>query len=536
MSRLRILAGLACGATLLLLLGGPGRADEAPRPLVVLEEQEPQTTWPLLARTMSEIRLSELLFDRLFASRTGGVPTSRVFADGWQARGDELSVALREGLRFSNGAPVTFADVVFTINDVYRRVETGHVSAAWYTRVLGDARQTSPTTGRLPFEVAVPEAEAERYLVTTALFSRDQLERSDGPVDLDGRVRTPLGTGPFHAPGPIADLDDVTLARNRHRLDDGQPSTAAVRSVRLLYDQDAARQKELMDGGRADVWVSPPPAVLPAFRADRTRFAVRSYDLHQWWYVAVNPHNEHLARPEVREALDRAIPRRQLVDKLGGEAATLMSGPFLPTSAWRPTDLEPTAPDPEQVAVLMTAAGYRQQGGRWSRDGQEVALRLGVEAGIADDFNDVVYGLVDGLEDAGFRIRVRAVRGSEWADAVEGGRAGSSFDLVLGRWNTDREEAALELFRAASPTVNLFGWSSERTEQLIRDFYAESRGPRREALMQALHRHLHTERPYLFLWSLETRSIVRKDRVSGFRAAPYYFYSWFERLEWRAAP
>lgn len=530
---------LAASAALILaaLLPGLPRADDAaPRPLVVLEEQEPQTSWPMLARTMSELRLGELLFDRLFVSRTGGSPVSRVFDEGWRTHGQDLVVAVREGMRFSDGSPVSFSDVAFTLNDVYRRAETGHLAAPWYARVLGDAKQSSPATGKIRFQVSMPERGAERYLVTTALLSQHALKAEAEGVDLAGAERRPIGTGPFHAAVPIADFDDITLQRNPHRLRDRSPEPGEVEAVRLLYDQDAARQRELMEGGRADVWVSPPPAVLPVFRADRERFGVRSYHLNQWWYVALSTGDGHLANPVVREALDLAIPRRQLVDKLGAESAQLTSGPFLPDSAWAPPDLSPTPEDPAGTRRLMEEAGYVLAGGRWTRDGAPVELRLGVEAGISDDFNDVLYGLVEAWEDAGFRIRVRAIGPSAWVQQVEAGQAGERWDLVLGRWNLDREEAALELFRAPSsdqPGLNLFGWVSERTEQTLRDFYAEPSGPRREALMQGLHRHLQAERPYLFLWSLQTRSVYRKDRITGFKAAPFYFYSRFDRIRWK---
>ncbi len=516
------------------VLAGSPAVGEEPRPLVVLEEQEPQTPWPLLSRTMSEVRLGELLFDRLFVNRAGGSPESLVFAEGWEARGEELSVTLREGLAFSDGNPVTFRDVVFSINDVYRRAELGHLSADWYRRVLGDARQTSPTTGRMPFLVEVPRDEAERYLLTTALLSRASLGNPEGPPDLVASRRTPVGSGPFRTAGPIADFDDIRLTRNPHRLD-AVDSADRVEALRLLYDQDAARQRELMEGGRADVWVSPPPATLPAFRADKARFGVRTYDLHQWWYVAVDPSHPHVSRPEVRQALDLALPRGQLVDKLGAGSAVLTSGPFLPSSAWRPADLEPTPEDPAGAAALMEGAGYVRAGGRWTRDGEDVELRLGVEGGIADDFNDVLYGVVDAWEDAGFRVRVRSIRAADWTGVVEAGNASERYDLILGRWNLDREEASLELFRRSdrTPAVNLFGWSSDRTEELIAAFYAESRGPAREALMQQLHRHLHEQRPYLFLWSMKTSSVFRRDRITGFRAAPYYFFSWFDRIAWR---
>jgi peptide/nickel transport system substrate-binding protein len=530
-------ATLVCLAVLAAPWPAVVAQDEGPRTLVVLEEEEPQTTYPLLSRTMSEARLGELLFDRFFVTSSGGDVDSRVFLDGWRARSPNLTITLREGLKFSDGTEATFSDVAFTINDVYRRADVGHPSADWYAKVFGDSQQITPTTGSIRYLVSMPDEGAERYLVTTTLLSRAALA-GDGPADLVGTKRQPVGTGPFHAAAPIDNFDDVSLMRNPHRLVEGEPKERQVDAVRLLYDQDAARQKELLEGGRADVWVAPPPAVLPGFRADRDRFSVRTYDLNQWWYVAVDPANVHLASPAVREALDRVVPRQQLREKLGADSAELTSGPFLPGSAWLPGDVGSTPEDRDGSKLLMEADGYVLEGGRWKKDGQEVDLRLGVEGDILDDFNDVVYGLVDGWEDAGFRVRVRAIRSSDWRNVVEAGQASGEYDLILGRWNLDREEAALELFRAASGKgvqVNLFAWSHDDVEGIVRDFYAETSGPAREALMQKLHRLVSTERPYLFLWSLKTQSVYRKDRVTGFRAAPYYFYSRFEGLAWKDA-
>ena len=532
--------GLLVVPGVLLSTSGAGSAvaqDEGPRALVVLEEEEPQTTYPLLSRTMSEARLGELLFDRFFVTTSGGDIDSRVFAEGWRARNPNLTITVREGLKFSDGVDATFSDVAFTINDVYRRQDLGHTSAGWYARIFGDSQQITPTTGSVRYLVPMPDEGAERYLVTTTLLSRAAL-MGDGGVDLVASRRQPVGSGPFHAAAPIDNFDDVRLMRNPHRLTDGEPDPLRLEAVRLLYDQDAARQKELLEGGRADVWVAPPPAVLPGFRADRDRFGVRTYDLNQWWYVAVDPANPHLAAPAVREALDRAVPRQQLRDKLGADSAELTSGPFLPGSAWLPGDLAPTPQDRDGTRQLMEAAGYTHEGGRWMKDGEEVALRLGVEGDILDDFNDVVYGLVDGWEDAGFRVRVRAIRASDWRTVVEAGQASGNWDLVLGRWNLDREEAALELFRKPQGQgiqVNLFGWSHDEVEGIVKDFYAETSGPAREALMQKLHRLVSGERPYLFLWSLKTQSVYRRDRITGFRAAPYYFYSRFEGIAWKEA-
>jgi len=526
--QLRASLGIAAALAALAAPSTASLQDEI-KALVVLEEDEPQTTYPLLSQTMSEQRLGELLFDRFFYSTAGGDLDSRIFTPERKVAIPRLRLITRDGLKFSDGSDAAWTDVQYTINQVYRRASVGHSSAAWYARVFGDASAiVPPTMGALTYLVSMPEEGAERYLQTTVLLSSKALGETP---DLEATKRHPVGTGPYFAATAIESFDKVTLLKNPHR-----ESTSNVDAITLLYDQDAARQKELMEGSRAHLWVSPPPAVLPAFKQQQDRFGVRTYDLNQWWYLALDHSGPHLASPAVRLALDLAVPRTQLAEKFGGDSAQLTSGPFLPGSAWEPGDAAATAENREVGAAAMTEAGYTLENHRWTKDGAAVELRLGVEGDILDDSNDVVYGLVDAWENAGFKVRVRGIRDSDWRAVVEAGKAGGEYDVLLGRWNLDREEAALELFRKPSgdgPRVNLFGWADERVEQIIKDFYAETSGPQREALMQSLHTLLHDERPYLFLWSLRVQSVYRKDEVTGFRASPFYFFTRIDQIAWR---
>jgi peptide/nickel transport system substrate-binding protein len=529
----------------LLVVLGPGeraQADEAPVELVVLEEDEPQTTYPFNSRTMAEQRLSELLFDRLFINGVGGDIESHVIAPGWRARAPNLTVTMRDGLMFSDGTPVSFGDIAFTINDVYRRQDVGHGLASWYARVFGDAQQITPSVGSVRYLVEMPDAGAERYLLTTPLLSQDAMTVG-GRVDIEATRRTPVGTGPFHTATSIENFDDVRLQRNPHRPIPkrllGKSDREPVRAIRLLYDQDAARQKELMEGSRADLWVTPPPAVLPTFRNQKERYAVRGYDLNQWWYVALNHAHPWLGKPEVRKALDLVIQREQLVAKFGADSARATSGPFLPGSAWTPGDSAPTSFDREAAGGQLRAAGLTQDGSRWLAGSAPVEIRLGVQADLLDDFNDVIYGIINGWEDLGFKVRVRGIRAPDWASKIEAGKGHEDFDAIIGRWNLDREEAALELFRARDgegPTTNLFGWTDPEVEQILTDFYSETSGPVREALMQKLHRLVSERRPYLFLWTVQVQSVIRRDKVVGFRPAPFYYFTNIDRAAWRVAP
>ena len=120
---------------------------------------------------------------------------------------------------------------------------------------------------------------------------------------------------------------------------------------------------------------------------------------------------------------------------------------------------------------------------------------------------------------------------------VETGGAPAQFDLILGRWNVDREEGVLDLFVArpegAKRTVNIMDYANPRIDEAVGAFYQESSGPEREALMRDLHAKLHDDRPYLFLWSLKVNSVYRRDRLKGVNPAKYYYYTTIDDWRWR---
>ena len=291
-------------------------------------------------------------------------------------------------------------------------------------------------------------------------------------------------------------------------------------------------------GRKADVWVAPPPSVVPEFANQPDLYRVMPYDLNQWWYVAVDTLDPRLSDPRVREALDLMVPRPQLTEKFGGSSATPLSGPFLPGSAWCAPDVPPTAQDPQRAAELLNAAGFVHEGGAWSKDGSALELVLGVQSDIYDDFGDVVYTLAEGWRDGHVEVEVRPILPAAWRQLVEAGRAAEQYDLILGRWNVDREESALDLFLARGAeqrSVNIFAFASESVDGSVRAFYDEASGPEREAIMRGLHQRLHDDRPYLFLWSLRVDSIYRQDRLAGVRPSRFYYFTGVDQWRWRNA-
>lgn len=542
----------ALAAALLALSAGlmlPGIAsslDWASRVLVVLEEGEPQWPYPFMARSMSEQRLSELLFQRLFRVSTGGELVSDVFEPGWTQIPPELRVDVKEDLKFCDGRSADFSDVAFTMNSVYRRSDIGHQLAPTYTSLFDDAQQVSYRHGNLGFKVAMPETGAAYYLINTPLLSQAALGESDPfkVPDVTAHRRKPVGTGPFCAPAAgIRDFDDIRLDRNPYkpipdRLAKDSELTP-VQKIRLRYDQDPAMQKQLIQGGRADIWVAPPPAVLPEFRNQSSRFGVRGYELKQQWFVAVNVGEEPLSDPRVREALDKTIPREELAAKLGEDAARLSSGPFPPGSAWSPPDALPTALDPAGADKLLEWAGFAKKGGVWAKDGKLLTIKLGVQADILDDANDVVYGLSEAWIQAGFAVEVQGITLKRWREDIEGGDMEHDFDLILGRWNTYREDSMIELFTWSENEprpLNLFRYHDDVLNDLSVAFWSETHMPEREALMQQFHKRAARERPYLFLWNLNISSVYRRDRVAGFRPTPFYFFTEVQNLAWRSGP
>jgi peptide/nickel transport system substrate-binding protein len=303
-----------------------------------------------------------------------GLNVVPALAEDWRSPdGRTLVLALRAGLRFADGRAVTAEDVAESLAAAKR--------LSW------------PNVGYLATVEGVRALDAQRIEVRAARPDPTLLARLAWafvlPADAVGKKPVPLtGTGPYVLEGWVRD-ESFVFARSAHHW--GPPAPFARAEFRVVPD-DRTRVS-LVERGEADLADFVPPDTWETFR-NRAGLRLVVGAGHRVLFLGLRMDRPPFADPRVREALDLAIDRGLLRDRvLAGKGD--IANQLLPRGVvgFAP-DLPPSRLDRARARKLLKEAGL-PPGHRLRLDGpknryvQDVALMQEVARQLAEVGLDV---------------------------------------------------------------------------------------------------------------------------------------------------
>jgi peptide/nickel transport system substrate-binding protein/oligopeptide transport system substrate-binding protein len=295
-------------------------------------------------------------------------------AESWvvTANGARVALRLRKGLRFSDGSPLTAADVVYSLSRV---ASADYASAAadrlrliaGFDQVHGDVETSNDSERRRLAGVRSSDKRTVEISLTRpyADFVRLLATRLTAPISMraagaDPRAfaRRPVCVGPYRLAEPfVPGASAVRLVRSAAytAADSGltRGGTGYADEVRFRVYPTSAAAAAAARRGEVDV--------APAAPADAT--GVRSGPGPELEYVGLPTTTAPFDRPEVRRALALALSRTELVRRVFPGTRVPATG-FLPptTGAARSCADLPPAGDVAAAARLLTTAGVDLRG------------------------------------------------------------------------------------------------------------------------------------------------------------------------------
>ena len=302
---------------------------------------------PLLALSDADRDLATLTYAGLMGLSGSGTLVP-VLAERYDVSpdGKTYTFVLREGARFSDGTPITSADVLFTVGKAQDAALKSPQYANWagVSAVAVDARTVR-------FTLAKPYTPFLSLTTLGILPSRLWQNISDEEFPFSTLETNPVGAGPFMVTGISRDasglIQNVTLSANpRYVL--GRPYLDRITVTFFSRSEDLANAR-----AAGTIESAYDVAAGGALRAPYARV----------YGVFFNPSEKQVfARPEVRKALSVALDRSAIVTGVLGGYATPVAGPVPPGS-----NVE-QAPVPESAGATAAAAAVLQNAG-WTYDG-----------------------------------------------------------------------------------------------------------------------------------------------------------------------
>ncbi|WP_293862880.1 ABC transporter substrate-binding protein [uncultured Alsobacter sp.] len=426
--------GMAVSAAALLIALPPASAAD----LKIGIKSEPSSMDPQFHVLVPNMQVSLAMFDPL-VMMSPKLVAEPALAQSWKTVSDTVwEFKLRQGVKFSDGSPLTADDVVFTFDRI-PKVPNSPTAFTLFTRQIAKVEAVDAGTVRFTTKQPYP-------LLVTDLANLPILSKvaASGPAP-EGRTTTELnrgeglvGTGPFKFVSWQKGAD-IVLERNPNYW--GKASEWDKVIIRPMTNP-AARSAALLSGD-IDMMEDPPTADLEQLKAN-PKVEVSEGLAMRIIYVALDSFAEPspgipgvgsrnpLKDRRVREALSLALDRKALVSRV-------MAGAGVATGDIMPTPLAGAlaarqAPPPADIAkakALLAEAGYP--------DGFQ--MTLGTPNGRYVNDARVAQTIAAMWSRAGVKTEVSAVASPLYFKA----RDSFEYSAYLGGWGNSTGEVATTL-------------------------------------------------------------------------------------------
>ena len=347
--------------------------------------------------------------------------------------GRTITYQLQDGLEWSDGHPLTSADVKFTWDTIM--APGNAVNSRTGYDLIESIETPDDTTVVVQFsEVYAPALSL--FSIAAGILPQHVLE-GESLADADYN-RAPEGTGPFVVTEWTSG-DSIVLDRNPNYREEGRPYLDQI-VVRLIPSREVGIAR--LRAGEIDVLWDLIETQIPEFE-QLPDVTLQSTPTTNVEYLGLNTDNPVLADVNVRQAIAAAIDRTPIVeDLLYGETEVATSPIGMGWAA--PEGLELPPYDPEAAMGLLEDAGWTDEDGDGVRDKDGQPLELRITTPTGSQTRELTQQLLqEQLGEVGIRLTIEnAPAASIFGNWEENGLLKrGDFDIVEDTWGADFDPA-----------------------------------------------------------------------------------------------
>ena len=294
----------------------------------------------------------------------------------WSNANRTLTFTIRKGVKWTDGKPLTAADVLFTFN-LIKKFPALDLNASW--AVLKSVTQKGD---QIVFQFKTPAVPYFYYIADqTPIVPQHIWSKIANPVTY--KDTHPVGSGPFTMASCSPQV--IKFSKNKGYWQKGMPTIDTVYYPAFTSNDPANQQ---LATGKAQ-WGSQFIPNIKAFYLNRNK------NNHYWFpptvnvSIFINLTDPILKDVAVRKAMAYAIDRQKVaeVGEYGYEPASNQTGIVTPTfSSWLdPALAKQVTYNPAKAVSILQAAGYKKKGGLfYTPDGKPLSFTMINIGGYSD--------------------------------------------------------------------------------------------------------------------------------------------------------
>lgn len=418
-------------------------------------------------------------------------------AYSWSDDNKVLTFTIRKGVKWTDGQPLTAADVVFTF-DLLKKYPALDLNTIW--AALESVTQKGDDQVVMTFRN--PSVPYFYYIADQVGIVPEHIwAKLKDPVTYADK--NPVGTGPFTI--QRCTPQNVSYVRNPNYWQPGLPKIDRIEYPAFTSNPPA---NELLSTGGAQ-WGG---QFIPNLKSE---YLSKSPDNHYWFppvvnvAIFINLTNPLLKDLAVRRAMAFAIDRERVAEigEYGYERAANQAGIVTPTfSSWLDAAALKAAGykyDPKKAIAILEQAGYKRGGDGIfvSPDGKRLSFSI-INQAAYTDWVAALQVVAQELKQAGIELHVQNLAGSDYSAKLYDG----NFDLAYSYESggpTPYYEFRQWLYGPASAPVgkpavtNWERYSNKETDALIDRYAAATTASEQHEIMNKLENVLLTDVPLI---------------------------------------
>jgi peptide/nickel transport system substrate-binding protein len=415
----------------------------------------------------------------------------------WSNGNKTLTFTVRRGAKWTDGKPLTAADVAFTFN-LLKRYPALDLQAVW--TVLSSVRASGD---KAIFTFTKPSVPFFYYLADQTYILPQHIWKSiSNPVTYTDK--SPVGSGPFevHSCSP----QNITYTRNPHYWQKGRPYITKVvypafmdnQPGNLFLSQGNANWGAQYIPNIQSYYVSASPSTRHYWFPPASDPIGLFPNLKQW------PTNILAVRKAISYAIDRSKVSQQGV--YGYLKPGDQTGVILPNQkSWWDQSLAQSngftknhGYDPQKAMQLLKSAGFTKgSDGIFQKGGRKLSLSL-INIGGYTDWVAEARVVASDLRAVGIAVTPENLSGNDWTSRGTGGR----FQLAYGAGNLSGGPAPYYLYYQllyshSIPNSNWEHFSSPQVDSWLQQYATTTDTARQHQLITNIEKVMATQVPFI---------------------------------------
>ena len=337
----------------------------------------------------------------------------------WSNDNKTLTFTIRPGVKWSDGKPLTAADVLFTFN-LIKAHPALDLNAAW--AVLKDVKQNGD---KVVFDFKSSAVPYFYYIgAQTPIVPQHVWSKISDPVTY--KDTSPVGSGPFKMSSCSPQV--IKYAKNSGYWQKGKPSIDTVYYPAFTSNEPANQQ---LASGKAQ-WGS---QFIPNINK---YYLEKNADNHYWFpplvnvSIFINQTDPILSNVAVRKAMAYAIDRSKVseIGEYGYEPPSNQTGIVTPTfNEWLDSTLAKQVDyNPQKAMQILDSAGFKKSGDIYQTpDGKPLSFTI-LNIGGYSDWVASVQVIQNELKAVGIKITPENLSSTTYDNDVYNGKFQLAYD------------------------------------------------------------------------------------------------------------